>query len=105
MGASSATGPTPNKGYEAAAMQRVGVVLTQLAESLPLAGPTTDLGKAISKAIDALAKVVPAGSVSPMAQRNTIDKMQQQNMQQQQTMQQLKPGGGGSGQQQMPAAA
>jgi len=94
MGASPMTGPTPNKGYEAAAMQGVGVVLNKLAELLPMAGPATDIGKAISRAIDSLAKVVPPGSVSNAQERNTIDGMARKNMQNQQMQKQLSGGGG-----------
>ena len=97
MGVSSASGPTPNKGYEAAAMQRVGVVLNQLSELLPMAGATSDVGKAVLSAIQALSKVVPPGSVSPQAQKNTIDQLQQKNMQQQQMATQLMGAGGPPG--------
>ena len=97
MGVSSASGPTPNKGYEAAAMQRVGVVLNQLSELLPMAGATSDVGKAVLSAIQALSKVVPPGSVSPQAQKNTIDQLQQKNMQQQQMAKQMMGAGGPPG--------
>jgi len=96
MGVSPATGPTPNKGYEAAAMQRVGVVLNALTEVLPMAGATSDVGKAILDAIKILAKVVPPGSVSPQGQKNSIDQMQQKNAQQQSMMKQMQPGAGGA---------
>lgn len=82
-------------------MQGVGVVLNKLAELLPMAGPTSDLGKAVSRAIDALAKVVPPGSVSPAAQKNTLDQMQMKNQQQQGMMKQMQPG---QGQPQQPPA-
>lgn len=78
-------------------MQQVAVHLNGLAKALPLAGPASDLGKAISKAIDALAKVVPPGSVSPAGQKNSIDQMAMQNQQQQQMMKQMQPGGGAPG--------
>jgi len=55
FGSSPATGPTPNKGYEAAAMQRVGVLVKQMTEILPQVGATSDLGQALMKSITALA--------------------------------------------------
>lgn len=76
-------------------MQRVGVVLNALAEVLPMAGPATDIGKAISKAIDALAKVVPPGAVSPAGQKNQLDQMQAKNQQNQGMMKQMQAGAGG----------
>ena len=78
-------------------MQGVGVVLNKLTEMLPSVGATSDLGSAIRKAIDALAKVVPPGSVSPQGQRNTIDQMQQKNAQQQGMMKQIAGGGAPQG--------
>lgn len=76
-------------------MQGVGVVLNKLAEILPTVGPASEIGKAVSKAIDALVKVVQPGTVSPAAQKNTLDQMQMKNAQQQQTMKQMQPGAGG----------
>lgn len=90
-------------------MQRVGVVLNMLSEMLPMAGATTPLGKGIMKAIEALAKEVPPGSVSPAAQGNTLQQAQMKNQQQQATMKQMSPAGGpsqgGGGGQQPPMAA
>jgi len=78
-------------------MQRVGVVLNALTEALPMAGATSDLGKAIMDAIKSLAKVVPPGSVSPQSQKNTIDQMQTKNVQNQAMMAQMKQGGAAQG--------
>lgn len=93
MGVSSATGPTPNKGYEASAMQGVGVILKQLYNLLPMAGPSSDIGKTILKAITELSKHVPPGSVTPAAERNSIDQMAIKNAQQAKMMQGMKPPG------------
>ena len=54
FGASSATGPTPNKGYEAAAMQRVGVLVKAMTELLPQVGMQSELGLELHKAIGIL---------------------------------------------------
>lgn len=89
MGVSPATGPTPNKGYEAAALQRVGLVIKQLTEILPMAGATSDIGKTILDVLGKLAKHVPAGSNSQASERNAIDQMAMKNAQAAQTNQAL----------------
>jgi hypothetical protein len=113
MGSSPATGPTPNKGYEAAAMQRVGVLVKQMTEILPMVGATSDLGQALMKSITALAKHVPPGTTSNAAEKNSIEKMAIQNQQNGAMQQQMRqPGQGGAqpppampGAAQMPKAA
>jgi hypothetical protein len=98
MGVSSVTGPTPNKGYEAAAIQRLGGVVNQLAEILPLAGPTSELGNAIMDAIKKFSKHVPAGANTPASERNDLQRRMMQNQQQQAQMQQMmRPQGQGGG--------
>ena len=106
MGSTSATGPTANKGYEAAAMQRVGVLVKQMTEILPMIGATSDLGQALMKSITALAKHVPPGSNSNAAEKNAIEKMALQNQQNGAMQQQLKtqPPGGGQAPPSMPQA-
>ena len=101
MGVSPATGPTPNKGYEAAALQRVGLVIKQLTEILPMAGATSDVGKTILDVLGKLAKLVPAGSNTQASERNAIDQMAMKNAQAAQTNKALQGGvqpGGGQGQ-------
>ena len=113
MGVSPATGPTPNKGYEAAAMQRLGLVIKQLTEILPLAGASSDIGKTVLDVLTKLTKHVPAGSNSQASERNAIDQMAMKNAQAAQTNKALQqPPGGGQGQspmggqaQQMPGMA
>lgn len=90
FGASPATGPTPNKGYEAAGMQRLGMVIKQLTEMLPLIGATSEIGKSVMKAIQDLAKHVPAGANNQAAERNNLERMMMQNTQQGQQMQQMR---------------
>jgi hypothetical protein len=91
MGVASATGPTPNKGYEVQAIQRLGSVVNQLTEMLPLVGATSDMGTAIMKAISSLAKHVPTGANNPAAERNNLQRMQMQNAQNMQMAQQMRP--------------
>lgn len=114
FGASPATGPTPNKGFEAAAAQRLGLVIKQLEELIPLAGATSEIGKACLDALNKLVKYVPAGAVNPATTKNNLDQMAQRNAQQNQQMQALKAqrmqggasgGGQGGPAQQMPQAA
>lgn len=89
-GVSAATGPTPNKGFEAAAAQRLGMIIKQLEEIIPMAGATTDIGKACLDALNKLVKYVPPGSVNPAQQKNNIEQMAMKNAQQNQQMQALK---------------
>lgn len=98
MGVSSATGPTPNKGYEAAAMQRVGLILKMATDALPMAGATTDIGKALLKVINDLSKHVQPGSNTQASERSAIDQMAMKNAQQTQTNQAIRqPQAGGGG--------
>lgn len=99
MGVSPATGPTPNKGYEAAAQQKTGMVIKQLQEIAVLAG-ATELGKVINEVLGKLLKVVVPGSNSQASDRNAIDQMAMKNMQASQTNQAIRPpmpGGPGQG--------
>ncbi len=118
FGASPVTGPTPNRGYEAAAAQKLGLIVKQLTEVLSLAGVGSDVGKEVLKALNSLAKLVPSGSVSPAAEKNNIESMAMKNAQGNQQMQALKqqmmggqagapPGGAppGAAPPQMPRAA
>jgi len=93
FGSSSATGPTPNKGYEAAAMQRVGVLVKAMTELLPQVGMQSELGQALHKAIGILGKHVPPGATSNAAEKNQIEKMAIQNQQNGAMQAQLKQGG------------
>ena len=106
-GVSQATGPTPNKGYEAAAAQRLGLVIKQLEELVSLAGATSEVGQAALKMLNIGVKLVPAGSVTPASAKNNIEQMAMKNAQQNQQMQALKAQQGGQQQQpaQMPQAA
>ena len=107
-GVSQATGPTPNKGYEAAAAQRLGLVIKQLEELVSLAGATSEVGQAALKMLNIGVKLVPAGSVTPASAKNGIENMAMKNAQQNQQMQALKAQQAGGAQQQpaqMPKAA
>jgi hypothetical protein len=114
FGSTPATGSTPNKGYEAAGLQKLGVVVKQLESLLPEVGAGSDVGKAVLDALNKLVKFVPNGSVTPAAQKNSIEAQQRQMAQNNQQMQavqamrqKMAQGGGqpGGGQPGMGAAA
>jgi hypothetical protein len=82
FGTSGATGPTPNRGYEAAGLQKLGSVVKQLEEMTPLFGSSSEIGQEVLKTLNRLAKYVPAGSMTPAAERNNIQQMATRNAQQ-----------------------
>ena len=94
-------------------MQRLGLVIKQLQEVLPLANATSDLGKDVLKALNMLVKHVPAGSSSPAAEKNNIENLAMRNAQQglasrqlaQQRAQQTQQGAAAGGAGQMGVAA
>lgn len=100
FGTTSATGPTPNRGYEAAGLQRLGLVVKQLEELIPMFGAASEPGKACLDALNKLVKLVPAGSVSPASEKSNIENMAMRNTQANQQMQAIKQQA-----QQQPAAA
>lgn len=93
MGSSPVTGPTPNKGYEAAVTQKLGLVIKQLTDMFGMTGPGSPQGKAILKAISDLSKLVEPGAVSPGSERNALEQMMLKNAQQTQALSSLKPQG------------
>lgn len=93
MGVSSATGPTPNAGYEAAAFQRIAMHVNALSELIPLIGATSEAGQALLKALTSLSKVVPVGASSPTSDRNAIENLALRNQQNSSDLQALRSGG------------
>lgn len=93
FGNTQATGATPNKGYEAAGLQKLGGVIKQLEVLLPEVGASSDIGKDVLKALNMLTKWVPAGAMTPAAQKNNIEAQMRnaaQNNQQMQAIQQMR---------------
>jgi len=90
FGGSSATQATPNAGYEAAALQRVGVIVKQVQDLMGLVGATSETGQSLLKALNILVKMVPAGTVTPAAEKNMLEQAQMRNTQNMATSQQLK---------------
>lgn len=102
MGGSPATAPTPNRGYDMAALQRIGVLIKGLEETMVLVGAASEIGKDVLKAIQVLTKHIPTGTSTPASQKNTLESMLLKNGQnaQQAAMirgQQGAPGAGAPG--------
>lgn len=88
-------------------MQKLGVVVKQLESILLEVGASSEAGQAVLKALNSLVKFVPAGSVTPAAQKNSIEAQQRSMMQNNQQMQALKQrmAQGGAGGQAQPQGA
>ncbi len=89
-------------------MQKLGVVVKQLESILPELGASSEAGAAVLKALNSLVKFVPAGSVTPAAQKNSIEAQQRnmaQNNQQMMALKQRLQGAQGGGQPQPQGAA
>lgn len=94
-------GATPNRGFQAAALQKLGVLVKEMESLIPMLGVATDEGKAVYDALGKLAKFVPSGSVTPASQRNVTQEMMQranQNGQMQKQLDQQRAQGGAGGQ-------
>lgn len=105
MGVSPATGPTPNRGYEAAGLQQLGMIVKQMERMIPLVGATSEVGKTVIKCLGQLTKHVPAGSVTPAAEKSMAENTMMRATQANQQMQALRQGAGGAQQPGMGAAA
>lgn len=80
-------------------MQKLGVIVKQLETMLPELGAGSEAGKAVLECLNKLVKFVPSGSVTPAAQKNSIEAQQRnmaQNNQQMQALKQRMPGMGGA---------
>ena len=102
FGNSSASQATPNAGYEAAALQRVGVLVKQVQDLMNMVGATSETGQGLLKALNIRVKMVPAGTVSSASEKNMLDQAQMRNtqnmaLQQQLKAQAMKPPGGAPG--------
>ena len=115
FGSSPATGPTQNKGQEAAAVKILAVATDGLMLAVQMVGPTSEAGRGILEAIQKLAKLVPPGSVSAQDKMKVMQQLTMAAQKQGQQMSQMRPGGAPPGQpqpgqppaapHQMPAAA
>lgn len=71
-------------------MQELGVVIKQMEKILPMVGASSEAGQAVLKALNSLVKFVPNGSVTPAAQKNSIEAQQRSMAQNNQQMMALK---------------
>lgn len=79
-------------------MQRLGMIVKQLGDLIPMLGATSEIGQAVMKAVQNLAKHVPPGAVTPASEKNTLEQLALKNAQQNQTVQQMRQQGqGGQG--------
>jgi hypothetical protein len=97
-----ATTAVPNRGYEAAAMQSLAVIVQQIEKLVPMLGSTSPNGKIIVDVLQKLTKLVPPGSASPAGTKNHVENLALQNAQQSQQMQALRQQPPGGAQQQKP---
>jgi hypothetical protein len=91
-------------------LQELGIVVKQLEKMVPMLGASSEPGKAVLDCLNKLVKFVPNGSVTPAAQKNSIEAQQRQmaqNNQHAQALAQMRAKGaqGGGGQPQPGAAA
>ena len=89
-------------------MQQLGVAVKQLETLLPQLGASSEAGQAVLKALSSLTKFVPNGSVTPAAQKNSVEAQQRnmaQNNQQMQALRQRMAQGQGGGQGGQPQGA
>ena len=101
FGSSPATGPTPNRGFEAAGMQKLGLIIKQLNEILPMLAPASDAWKATHDALGKLVKAMPDPS-SPASDKTNIQQMAMKQAQNAAMAQKMQAGGGQGGAPQMP---
>ena len=71
-------------------MQQLGLVVKALTDILQKVGAGSEPGQAVLKAINALSKFVPPGSVSPAGERNQLESMQMKAAQNNQQMQAMR---------------
>lgn len=93
FGSSPATGPTQNKGQEAAAVKILAVATDGLMLAAQMVGPTSESGRGILEAIQKLAKLVPPGSVTPQDKMKVMQQLAMAAQKGAQQMSSMRPGG------------
>lgn len=71
-------------------MQRLGVILKQLTDIVPMLGAQSEAGQLVLGFLPKLAKLIPAGSVTPAAEQNVMQSAMLKNAQQAQMIQQMR---------------
>jgi hypothetical protein len=90
FGNSGATQPTPNAGMEAAALQRVGVLVKQVQDIMQLVGAGSEPARTCSRFSTFWSRWLPAGNVSNASERNMLEQSLMRNTQNGAMQQQLK---------------
>lgn len=90
FGQSSATQPTPNRGNEAGALQKLAMAVKLLGDAFSQAGATSELGQGIMKHLSGLAKLVPPGTSTPASENNTLQNVALKNAQQNRAMEMMR---------------
>lgn len=107
FGATPVSQASPNRGYEAVALQKLGLIGKQLTEILNLAGYNSEIGKEVLEMLRKISKLTPSDA-NAAQERRSIEQMAMKNTQQNQQMQQLKQqqmqGAGAGGPPQPPQA-
>ena len=80
-GSSPVSQPTANRGMEAAGLSMLSVIVRLLEKAVPMLGVGSEPGKDVLKALNSLARHVPAGSVSPGIQQSTMEQLMAQQKQ------------------------
>lgn len=75
-----ATTPSPNLGYEAAGLQKLGSIVKSLEDLIPMFGAVTEAGQAVMDCIKKLVKFVPPGSVTPASEKNMLEQAFMKNV-------------------------
>ena len=82
FGSSPTTMPLPQKGIEAAGLAKLGVVVKQLEQLLPVFGMGSEVGQAVHSALKGLAKHVPMGMVSHGLEQTIMQRLMEAAKQQ-----------------------
>lgn len=89
FGATPVSQASPNRGYEAVALQKLGLIGKQLTEILNLVGYSSDVGKEVLEMLRKISKLTPSDA-NAAQERRTIEQMAMKNTQQNQQMQAMK---------------
>ena len=91
IGSSPATTPSPNRGFEAAGKQKLGLIVQGLEQLVPMLGVGSPEGEAVMKALNILSKHAPPGTNTPASEANQIQKMALANAQRGQQVASMRP--------------
>lgn len=102
FGPQSVQAPTPNRGNEVAALGKLTWATRTLESILPMVGASSELGKSVLKALNALSKHAPEGGVPPAMQNNALSDLMQKQRQMSPVLAALQSQGQAPGQAQQP---